>query len=257
MSGEATHSHSGRDMTEERRYQEEEVKAIFEAAATEPGSRERPPYSGAGLTLAELQAIGDEVGLAPERIAEAASALDRSPTVMPRRTYLGMPVSVGLAVDLPRAPSDREWELLVSELRQTFRARGRVESHGSLREWTNGNLHAYVEPTETGHRLRMGTLKGNAMSFGTMGIAGILMGLFVLVAILLTGKEARGLFAPLFLGGMGAAALASGLLGLPRWAREREKQMEHVASRARALIRTDAGADRRQIAPTEGGFESL
>ena len=115
-----------------------------------------------GLTLAELQAIGHEVGLPPERIFEAASALDRRREVPPSRTSLGVPISVGLTVDLPRAPTDREWDMLVAELRTTFRARGRVESTGGSRQWVNGNLHAYVEPTQSGYRLRMGTLKGNA-----------------------------------------------------------------------------------------------
>jgi hypothetical protein len=230
-------------MTDERRYKEDEVKEIFEAAAKERDSHGRAVITGEGLTLGELQAIGREVGLTPERIADAASELELRRNVLPRRTYFGMPISVGRTADLPRAPTDREWEQLVAELRQTFRARGQVGSHGSIREWTNGNLHAYVEPTETGHRLRLGTLKGNAMTMGGMGIAGILMGLFVLVTILLTGKAADGFFAPLFLGAMGVAALTSSLLSLPRWAREREEQMEHIVSRAHVLIGSETKAE--------------
>jgi hypothetical protein len=59
-------------MSEERRYKEDEVKGIFEAAARERDSRGRAVVSPEGLTLAELQTIGREVGLAPDRIAEAA-----------------------------------------------------------------------------------------------------------------------------------------------------------------------------------------
>ena len=196
-----------------------------------------------GPTLAELQTIGSEVGLAPEQIARAASALDRGGDALPRRTHFGMPVAVGRTVDLPRAPTDREWELLVAELRATFRARGKVGSHGGLREWTNGNLHAYVEPTETGHRLRVGTMKGNALAMTRMGLFGMGMGLFMLVAMLLTGRVADGLFAPVFLGTMGAVAFASAVLGLPRWARERDEQMEFIATRARALIGSEPVAN--------------
>lgn len=226
-------------MTNERRYGEEEVREIFEAAAREGDVDGHALISTQGPTLAELQAIGQEVGLAPERIAEAASALDRGGEVLPRRTHFGMPVAVGRTVDLPRAPTDREWDLLVAELRETFGARGKVSSHGGLREWTNGNLHAYVEPTETGHRLRLGTLKGNALAMTRMGLFGMGMGLLTLLAILLTGRVAEGLFAPVFLSTMGGVAFISAILGLPRWAREREEQMELVASRAKALLGSD------------------
>ena len=55
-------------MTEERRYLEEEVREIFEAATTESDSRGRALSPGQGLTLAELQDIGGEVGLSSVQI---------------------------------------------------------------------------------------------------------------------------------------------------------------------------------------------
>ncbi len=223
-------------MTDERRYQEEEIREIFEAAAAAGDSNPRALSPGTGLTLAELQEIGLEVGLAPERIAAAATGLDRQGSTLPRRTHFGMPVSVGRTVDLPRAPTDREWALLVAELRETFHAQGKIGSAGSLRQWTNGNLHAYVEPTETGHRLRLGTLKGNASELNLLGIVGIVMGLIILIASSISGKLAEGLFLSAVFGATGVAAMTSNVLRLPRWAREREQQMEHIASRARELI---------------------
>src|SRR5215210_5297426 len=125
-------------MTEERRYGEEEVAQIFEAAASAHGSEGRALSSAGGLSLGELQAIGGEVGIAPERIADAAAALDLRRGAAPRGTHLGMPVSVGRTVDLPRAPTDHEWELLVAELRETFGAHGKDRSSGGLRAWSNG-----------------------------------------------------------------------------------------------------------------------
>ncbi len=223
-------------MTDERRYPEEESKEIFEAAATAGDSDRRALSSAEGFTLAELQEIGLEVGLAPQRIADAATALELRRSALPRRTSLGMPISVGRIIELPRAPTDREWELLIGELRETFDAHGKVGTSGSVRRWTNGNLHAYVEPTETGHRLRLGTLKGTAPVMNMMGLAGMGVGMVLLVASLLTGGPADDLFAPVVFGAMGAAALASNLLRLPRWARRREEQMEYIAARAKALI---------------------
>ena len=65
-------------MTDERRYGEEEVAAIFEAASGPAASRKdsrSASDSEQGLTLSELQSIGREVGISPDRIAEAAAAL--------------------------------------------------------------------------------------------------------------------------------------------------------------------------------------
>ena len=223
-------------MADERKYREDEVNEIFDRAVNrdEVG---RPAVSDEdGLTLAQLQEVGLEVGMEPGRIAEAALALDARREVLPRRTYLGIPISVGRIIELPRAATDREWELLVAELRETFGAKGRVMSQGGLREWTNGNLHAFLEPTETGHRLRLTTLKGSAMALNTMGVAGLAMGLILFTVFVLTGELAENLVLPLALAAMGGTALASNVLSLPRWAREREGQMEYIAGRVGALL---------------------
>jgi hypothetical protein len=227
-------------MTDERRYGDDEVAAIFEAAARDHPPRGHALTSPGGMSLAELQAIGGEAGIAPERIAGAAAALELRREAAPRRTHLGMPVAVGRTVPLPRAPTDREWEVLVAELRETFGAHGRDVSSGGLRAWRNGNLHAYVEPTETGHRLRLGTTKSNGVALGTVGVAGVAVGLIMLAIFLLTAGPMGDVGLAVMLAAMGAAALAANALRLPAWAREREEQMEHVATRARALVRGDA-----------------
>ncbi|HEU0054196.1 MAG TPA: hypothetical protein VFQ39_13510 [Longimicrobium sp.] len=220
-------------MSQERKYQEEEVAAIFDAAARPvPGA----PAPAEGLTLTELQAIGREVGLAPERIAEAAAALELRRDAV-RRSDLGMPVAVGRTVELPRAPTEREWEMLVAELRETFSARGRVGARGDVREWSNGNLHAYVEPTADGYRLRLGTLKGDAAPLNRMGIGVMTMALVTLVVLFLSGAlEAETSFLPLMLALLGGAAIGWNALRLPSWAQQREAQMERIAVRARELL---------------------
>ncbi|HEU4454173.1 MAG TPA: hypothetical protein VFR81_13980 [Longimicrobium sp.] len=226
-------------MQDERRYREDEVAAIFEAAASRGGSGSSALTSGEGLTLAELQTIGSEVGMAPARIAEAAAALDLRRSTL-RLTDLGMPVSVRRAVDLPRPPTDREWEMLVAEMRGTFNAKGRDGSRGSMREWSNGNLHALVEPTGTGHRLRLGTTKGDAVPLNRMGATGLVMALVSLLALFFTGELPDGLFLPLVFAAMGGGTLAYNALRLPAWAREREEQMELVAAQARLLLAGNA-----------------
>lgn len=229
----------------ERRYSDEELSRIFElAASSEPAGKEEVSaprqIEGEGFTLAELQDIGREAGLEPARIAEAAAAMEasRGSLTLPRRTAWGMPVAVGRVVALPRAPTDREWEMLVAELRNTFNARGRVRSDGNLRTWANGNLVAAVEPTESGYRLRLGTLKGDAMALNAMGVGGLALGAFQL----LSGGSPEMLDAMLF-GGMGLAALFTNVVRLPRWAQTREQQMDYIASRIPAILRSGPKTD--------------
>jgi len=233
-------------MADERRYGEEEVAAIFEAASGPVASRKDSRSSSEsehGLTLSELQAIGREVGIAPEQIAEAAAQLERTPPAVPRRTELGMPLSAAHVVEIPRPLTDREWSLVVADLRETFNARGRENSHGETREWANGNLHAVVEPTRTGYRLRLGTIKGDALALNRMGGFGILAGLVVGVASFVGGDPAGAISGAVMLGGMGAGAVAFNAMRLPRWARLREQQMREIAERTRALVAPSSESD--------------
>jgi hypothetical protein len=224
-------------MPHERTFGEEEVAEIFRAASAADARRDagaETPVPARGLTLAELQSIGREVGLPPERVAEAAAGVGLRPGIE-RRTELGMPVSVGRTVELPRAPTDREWEMIVADLRETFGARGHVASRGEAREWTNGNLHVYVEPTGSGCRLRLRTTKSNALAINRMAAVVAAMGLFLLLPFLVS-YHGESFFPPVMLLAMGLGMLALNALRLPGWADDRETQMEEVAARARALL---------------------
>ena len=145
----------------ERHYTDDEVAAIFRVAAEGSESRTLPSSNADGLTLRDLQSIARDVGIAPDAVAEAARSLDRPLARPALRTFLGLPIAVERTVSLNRRLTDAEWELLVVELREVFGARGTLRAQGSLREWSNGNLRAFLEPTSTGHRLRLATFKGN------------------------------------------------------------------------------------------------
>ncbi|HSR41033.1 MAG TPA: hypothetical protein VLL48_02645, partial [Longimicrobiales bacterium] len=188
-----------------------------------------------GLTLGELQAIGREVGIAPDLVADAATALDRPRTGGIQRTW-GLPLSVERTVDLPRQLTEDEWERLVTDLRTTFSARGKLDRHGRLRQWTNGNLHALLEPTADGHRLRLGTTKGTARSFLAMGIALLTMALVlsVLSVILGTGDTVR---SSIVLAAFGLGGLGAGAIQLPGWARTRRAQMDAIAQRLAETVK--------------------
>jgi hypothetical protein len=223
----------------DRRYREDEVRKIF-GLATEKTAEPPAASTTQGLTLAEMQSIGLEVGLDPDAVARAAATFEARAPQHLRKSW-GMPIEVGRTVSLPRAMTDHEWEQLVAELRRTFRAKGDISAHGGLKEWTNGNLHASVEPTETGYRLRLGTLKGDAAGFNALGVTGIAAAAVVSAGRLATGAISLSNFAdlmivPILLGVAGAAALASNWIRLPRWANKRQLQMNHIAARVRAIM---------------------
>lgn len=226
----------------ERRYHDDEVRKIF-ALATSRKVTDPPASSAAdGLTLADVQSIGREVGIEPDVVARAAASLDALPARAARKSW-GMPIEVGRIVPLPRTLTDREWEQLVAELRTTFRAKGKVTAHGSLREWWNGNLHACVEPTDTGYRLRLGTLKGDAAGINALGATGILASALVSATLAVSGGLQEALLAPWILGMFGIGAFAVNVIRLPRWAKQREQQMEHIAARIRAIMETNPKPD--------------
>ena len=219
----------------ERRYTDEETAAIFKAAAelqqaalTGPSSGPATS-SGDGMTLAQLQEIGREVGIPSDLVERAAHGLERRGRASVRR-FFGLPIGVGRTVALQRALTEDEWERLVVDLRETFDARGRIRTDGSFRQWTNGNLQALLEPTPDGHQLRLRTVKGDAYRMMTAGF-GMLVLDALLVAIRTLSARAE-IVPPVFLiGTMGVAMLALGALRVPGWAKERQQQMEDIAAR--------------------------
>ena len=221
----------------ERRYNDEEVAAILQRAAEAQQSVHPALPSSEGMTLANLQEIAREVGIAPEAVAQAARsiALQGRPTT---RRVLGLPMGVGLTVDLDRPLSDAEWERLVVDLRQTFDARGSLRQEGNFRQWTNGNLQALLEPIETGHRVRLRTFKGSARSMMLAGSGMVTIG-WASIAL----DAVRGTLEAGEVSGLGLVmAVGAGLIGaaaarLPGWARLRRRQMEEVVQRLTASSR--------------------
>jgi hypothetical protein len=213
----------------ERRYNDEEVDAIFRIASEEGSLVERQPSSEHGLTLGDLQTIGRDVGIAPEAVARAAVVLDVQ-SQPSRRTFFGLPIGVGRTVELNRKMSDEEWERLVVQLREVFHARGSTRRDGTLRQWTNGNLHVLVEPTAKGHRLRFGTYNGQARASISMGIAALGVTAATMVASAVSGTLVHAVPGVAFFGVVGLAMIANGAVRLPRWARLRGRQMDQLAA---------------------------
>ena len=214
----------------ERRYSDEEVAAIFRDAAEGQGTGALQRTDGDGLTLSEIQSIGREVGLAPDLVTRAALSLDLKPQAM-SETFLALPIGVERIVALNRTLTDAEWENLVGELRSTFRAKGRLSTSGAFREWTNGNLQALLEPTATGHRLRLRTTKGNARPM--LGVSAAMLGMSLVTwgSAVLAGQLGPALPGVAMLAMMGIGLFTATALQLPSWARLRGRQMDDIAAR--------------------------
>lgn len=228
-------------MTDERLYSEAEIASIFQQAArAQEAARQRVEHTD-GLTLAELQAIGREAGLAPEFVARAAAAAGHHRPV--RRTTAGVPLRVEHAVGLPAPLTDDGWERLVGDLRETFGAVGHERREGALREWRNGNLHVYLAPSDEGDTLRMQT-RSERFQTGLLGGSAFFgMGLVFLLILAASGDLGVALDKTMFVSlfaVVGLAVLAASAVGAARWAEMRSGQMEALAERAWVLA---AGTD--------------
>jgi len=212
------------------------MRAIFARAVQAQQERERPaPVPTGALTLAELKSIGQEVGIPPELVARAARELDGSGSATIVRRLAGLPIGVGRTVELGRRLTDEEWERLVTELRVTFDARGTVRQEGGLRQWSNGNLQVFLEPSAPGHRLRLRTIKGNALGLIQLGGVFLIGSAVATLALAVAGRLGERAVGPVIMALAGVAAIVLAVIRLPGWARERSRQMELIAARASEL----------------------
>jgi len=218
-------------MAGERRYTEREIALIIEQASASQDLEERNETPKEGLTLAELTDIGREIGIPAPLVARAAREVDlRELAPTAQRTMFGIPVGVSRTIEFGREISEKEWEMLVVQLRETFAARGNLQSQGSFRQWTNGNLQALLEPTPSGHRLRLLTRKGNARALVTLGFAAIGGGLLMALASMGSGSDAALRAPAVIYSVVGFGAIIGAIIQLPRWAKTRAAQMEAIAA---------------------------
>lgn len=215
----------------DRRYTDAEVAEIFRRATTDPAPA---PHAAEGFSLAELQAIGSEAGIAPVAVADAARSLEMVEPVT-TDTLLGLPIAVRHAVELGREIRDAEWDRLVVAARETFRAEGRIRHEGSIRQWSNSNLRMWLEPGTRGHRLRFQTLNGHARRMILSGIAALGLATVVSVATLASGvpDPIDRLTGMMIVAVAGAAMLTRGVWGLRNWAARRAAEFRELAGKVK------------------------
>lgn len=219
-----------------RRYGDDEVREIFSLATTGGTPDRSLPTDHGGLTLAELKQIAREAGIEPASVALAAVTLDARGTAAPVQRSFGLPVGLSRVVELPRAPTDREWEQLIGEFRTTFGVQGQVTNAGGLREWSHSGLHIGVEPTARGEQLRISAREDGGMALNGLGSVMTVMMLLMGTVIFAAGKPGKALIVVGLFGGMAMAAFGANLIRLPRWARRSERQMDAIAAHAVKLL---------------------
>jgi hypothetical protein len=239
-------------MTSERRFSEDEVAFILERAAAAETSAANDEVDNAageligetgdrstGMTLRQLTDVAREAGLSPEAVVRAAGAVERGDLVPTTRvTAYGLPIGVGRIVEFSRRVTDAEWERMVVALRETFQARGIMRQEGSLRSWNNGNLTAMLEPTATGHRLRLTTRKGDATGMIGFGITMFSIAAVLTAIVAMTAGNGAPIpwWSPGVFVGIGLAFIGPAALRLPGWARTRASQMEAFADDAARIL---------------------
>ena len=240
----------------DRSFDRDEIREIL-ARATEPrdqdGTASAPDRTldgpGNSLTLVELQEVAAEVGISPERIAEAATDLDIERTLIAPRTYVGVPISAEHVVRLPRMLEPEEWDRFVVRLRDTFDARGTVSTEGSLQTWSNGNLNVMLEPLEAGARLRFKSLHGESKSYLDGSVASGVSGLMLAATIgALSVFGGETLPAAIIGIAVGVPVLAAGM-----WAVGRAKAARWLPVRRAGFLALGAEAMRVVTADSDGG----
>jgi hypothetical protein len=221
----------------QRRYGDEQVREILSLAATNYPRDESRTGDAVGFTLEQLQRIGQDAGIEPARIAKAAEMLDALGKQASVRKSFGVPTAVSLVVDLPRAPTDREWEQLVSEFRSVFGVQGRLATTGGIRDWSHGNLHISVEPTARGEQFRLSTMKQDAVALNGIGFAFLGMAALMGTVVAIAGKPEKSLPVMAMFGGIALLSFfGAQLFRAPVWARTRKHQMEAIAELAVKLL---------------------
>lgn len=224
----------------ERRYSEREIREVFERAARDQ-EQAKAHAAQEGLTLEEMQEIAASAGIAPEFVAHAAQSVALGEPETGRMSFGPVPRGVFRTEVLPAPPTDTLWNELVADLRRTFSARGTETVAGRVREWRNGNLIVTLEPSGDGSRLHLRTRRDQRL--GAIGILTALALFPVLVLLLgaVTGtlepEQVRALLSVAIAGTLGAAVFG---VDQRSWATTRERQMEAVAERARALNQPSA-----------------
>jgi hypothetical protein len=129
------------ELIHERRFTDEEVREILKKAVEKSPSRALMKKSE-GLSLAELKTIGEEVGIDPARLEDAARAV-ASGGVNRTNPIVGGPTVLNFERTVPAEFDPKDTPDVLSLIRRTLGVQGEVdEIHGSLEWRAQGDIGA-------------------------------------------------------------------------------------------------------------------
>ncbi len=169
----------------QRKYEDREVKEILQRAADMQA--ERPTEDGA-LSLGAVQQIAAQVDIAPERVREAAGALDKPRVDELRGGIFGVSTKIDLERVIQWEIHEEEYESVLEEIRSVMGEVGRINpTLGKSLSWNSlsfqntlegsGRLtHVMVSPRGGKTKVRITEAGGahTAVFAGTTVIGGIL-----------------------------------------------------------------------------------
>lgn len=237
---------------EERKYSEQEVAEIIQHAVEgEPGTS---LAASNGMSLAEVKAIGAEVGISPLRIENAARALVQGPEA-PANPLLGAPTAVDYEARVAgEIPQELTPEVVALIRRATGKPGKLSELHGTV-EWRAdgdmGSRWVTVSPHE-GHTTirasaRLG--QGAAISFIPAVIATIASAVPVLNAPSADGNIMALVLIPLVLSlylltrGLWSRHARKEALGLQQAVEEISRLAESVETEGEVEVDLDSPTD--------------
>lgn len=231
-------------------FSDDEARAILARASERQEAAERARLgTGAGVTLAELKQIADEVGIEASHVQAAAGELVLRDETSPTEVKFGLPMELSEVRMLPGAVSDRQWERMVTVFREAFGRTGLTNQFGDVREWVSGNesndgmpLKVRLEPGEDGVLLEMRQSTRGIVVIGT-ALAGSFGSIGAVFAVL----AAAGNFDPAFWTLPGLLAGIGIVSGLGTWlngrafVKKRRALMESVADKVELIGRPHDG----------------
>ncbi|MEM7278468.1 MAG: hypothetical protein AAF385_10115 [Pseudomonadota bacterium] len=227
-------------MSKDRKYSEKEIAAIFKYAASAQELAGEPSNAEEGLSLAELQKIGEGSGIQAEFIARAAAALDGGQTGIIQELAFGKPVALKKTIALKEKMSDDQWERIVVDMREVFGTHGHLSQEGSFRKWVGHDVQVNVEPDNTtGYRVRIeaGEQRRGAIDLALgMGVIFFLMSMIFWFQAFFLDRMIPAIVGPGIMMLIASLAPMFLLARLPKLARRRISQIETIS--ARILERT-------------------
>lgn len=236
------------------RFQDDEIRRILARAAERQEQAERAlPAADAGsaagpepgLTLAELQEVAGEVGIASTHVQAAAREVRmRTGGEVTHYPFLGIPRETLDHRVVPGAPTEREWERIVEELRREFRVPGVTNTFGDVREWwssslsTVGGVRLRIEPGEDGTEVTLRRSNAHlsqlthALGWTFAGMAGMFGGI-VATGVLEPGAVA----APILFGTLSVATFLVGRVASRQSARKERRRFARILDRIDLIAR--------------------